>query len=108
LPPAEAGAGILVAIEPGDTPRAESLVPVASGGALAVLQAAGQGLEAFRPEIVGQGASAFVTAIGGIENEGPQGRNWTFEVNGQPGDRSAAITPVESGDSVLWKFTPGE
>ena len=108
LPPAEAGAGVLVAIEPGDTPRVESLVPVASGDALAVLRVAGKDLEAFRPEFVGQGASAFVDAIGGIANEGPHGRNWTFEVNGEPGDRSAAITPVESGDSVLWKFTLGE
>ncbi|TWT78100.1 hypothetical protein Pla123a_08890 [Posidoniimonas polymericola] len=89
-------------------PPLERAVPPVGGNALSALQAAGEASDAFRPDVSGSGSSAFVEAVGGVGNEGFGGRNWTFEVNGRPADRSAAITPVKDGDRVLWKFAPPE
>jgi hypothetical protein len=52
----------------------------------------------------GSGESALLTRMAGVENEGAGGRNWTYSVNGQPGDRSFAIYPLRPGDRVLWTF----
>lgn len=54
--------------------------------------------------IQGAGASAFLTRIGDVANEGADGRNWTYSVNGERGDRSFAVYPLEPGDHVLWTF----
>jgi hypothetical protein len=51
----------------------------------------------------GKGETVLVTAIDDLKNEG-RGRNWLFEVNGKLGDRSCAVTPLQAGDSVLWRF----
>jgi len=56
----------------------------------------------------GSGASALLTRIGNVANEGAAGRNWTYLVNGQRGDRSFAIYELKPGDSILWKFGPQE
>jgi hypothetical protein len=53
----------------------------------------------------GAGQSAFLTAIDGVANEGADGRNWTYAVNGKLGDRSFAIYELQPGDRVLWSFT---
>lgn len=52
----------------------------------------------------GTGKIAFLTGINGIENQGADGRNWIYEVNGQSGDRSFADYELYAGDSVLWTF----
>jgi hypothetical protein len=66
----------------------------------------------FRPAIrygyVGSGKTAFLTHVDGLHNEGADGRNWQFWVNGERGDRSFAMFPLEPGDSVLWKFAEFE
>jgi hypothetical protein len=36
----------------------------------------------------GTGHSALLTEMGGTANEGAEGENWTYEVNGQNADRS--------------------
>lgn len=51
----------------------------------------------------GKGENVLVTAIDDLKNEG-RGRNWLYEVNGKLGDRSCAVMPLKSGDSVLWRF----
>jgi hypothetical protein len=56
----------------------------------------------------GSGASAFLTSIDGLTNEGAGRRNWMYSVNGQRGDRSYAIYKLEAGDRVLWSFEPPE
>jgi hypothetical protein len=56
----------------------------------------------------GSGASAFLTRIGGLANEGAAGRNWTYQINDQGGDRSFAVYELQPGDRVLWKFGPQE
>lgn len=52
----------------------------------------------------GSGAAAFLTQIGGVANEGADGRNWTYTVNGQRGDRSFAMCELRPADQVLWTF----
>ena len=54
----------------------------------------------------GAGESAFVTAIDDIENQGADGNNWTYSVNGQVADRSFAVYELKPGDRVLWTFGP--
>ncbi len=51
----------------------------------------------------GKGATALLTKIDDVENEG-RGLNWLYRVNDQPGDRSIGILEVKPGDTVLWKF----
>ena len=52
----------------------------------------------------GSGQSAFVTSIDGVENQGAEGQNWTYSVNGRIADRSYAVYELRPGDRVLWKF----
>jgi len=52
----------------------------------------------------GAGQSAFVTSIDGVENQGADGQNWTYSVNGQIADRSYAVYELKPGDRVLWTF----
>jgi hypothetical protein len=55
-------------------------------------------------EVRGSGESAFLASLDGVANEGADGRNWMYSVNGRPGDRSFAIYELEPGDQVLWSF----
>lgn len=52
----------------------------------------------------GTGNVAFLTGINGIENQGADGKNWIYEVDGQSGDRSFADYELHAGDRVLWRF----
>ena len=52
----------------------------------------------------GSGAGTFLVSINDIANEDAAGRNWTYEVNGQPADRSFAVYELQPGDRVLWTF----
>lgn len=54
----------------------------------------------------GSGQGAFLTAVDGVANEGADGNNWTYEVNGQSGNRSCAVYELRPGDRVLWTFGP--
>lgn len=51
----------------------------------------------------GKGATALLTKIDDVENEG-RGRNWLYRVNGEPGDRSMGIFELQAGDTILWRF----
>lgn len=55
----------------------------------------------------GKGATAFVTSIDGLDNEGGKagGRNWIFKVNGSKLTQSAGVTKLSAADVVLWKFS---
>ena len=53
--------------------------------------------------VKGSGATAFVTAIDGVENEG-QGKNWMYGVNGKKGDRSSGVYKLSASDVVKWTF----
>ena len=54
-------------------------------------------------EHTGKGATALLTKIDDVENEG-RGRNWLYRVNGELADRSLGIFELHAGDTVLWKF----
>ena len=53
--------------------------------------------------VKGSGATAFVTSIDGVENEG-QGKNWMYRVNGKKGDRSSGVYELRANDVVKWTF----
>ena len=55
-------------------------------------------------KVRGRGATALLLQIDDLENQGGSGLNWIFRVNGKLGDRSFAVTPLQPGDRVLWKF----
>lgn len=52
----------------------------------------------------GVGETAFLSSIDGVKNEGSDGKNWIYKVNGQLGDKSAGIYEVNPGDTVTWSF----
>jgi hypothetical protein len=54
----------------------------------------------------GSGASALLTAIDGVANEGRAGRNWAFFVNDGLADRGFGAYVLRPGDHVLWSFVP--
>jgi hypothetical protein len=51
----------------------------------------------------GKDATAFLTQIDELENEG-RGRNWVYRVNDTLATKSFAIFAVKAGDTILWKF----
>ena len=51
----------------------------------------------------GAGATAFVTQIDDLKNEGRK-RNWVFRVNNKLAERSCGIETLKPGDTILWKF----
>ncbi len=54
----------------------------------------------------GSGESAFVTSIDGIENQGADGDNWVYRVNGKLADRSCGIFAIKPGDEIAWTLGP--
>ena len=54
-------------------------------------------------EYQGKGATALLTQIDKLKNEG-RGNNWIYRVNGKLGDRSFGVFRVKAGDTILWKF----
>lgn len=56
----------------------------------------------------GGGAMAFLEELGGLENQGADGLNWQFEVNGEYATRGAGATELKQGDRVLWELAPYE
>jgi len=55
-------------------------------------------------ESSGQGESLFVKSLAGQANRGSAGDNWIYRVNGELGDRSCGVFPVQPGDQILWSF----
>ena len=51
---------------------------------------------------------AFLESLDGTPNEGADGLNWQFEVNGVYATRGAGATTLAPGDRVLWKLAPYE
>lgn len=52
----------------------------------------------------GEGEMAFLTELGGVPNEGADGRNWLFSVNGELADRGAGAVELQANDRVLWSL----
>lgn len=84
---------------------------VAWSRATTVLEAtrlAGEGDPAWASDWRGEGAMALLVTLGGEANQGADGLNWQFEVNGVYADRGAGAYELEPGDRVLWKLAPYE
>ena len=56
-------------------------------------------------DVRGSDEAAFLANLDGVANEGADGRNWIYSVNGENGDRSFAIYELEPSDRVLWTFS---
>ncbi len=56
----------------------------------------------FEFESTGSEESAFVSSIGGIENEGKSGDNWVYRVNDELGNQGCGVCDVKKGDHILW------
>ena len=56
----------------------------------------------------GSGASAFLTQIDDIANEGGGRKNWQLWVNTSYADKSFAVYDVQPLDVVFWRFTMQE
>ena len=52
----------------------------------------------------GKDATAFLSSIDGIENQGFRKKSWVFYVNGELGSASYAIARLVASDSVLWRY----
>lgn len=52
----------------------------------------------------GDGATAFVSAIAGIENQGAGGDNWVYLINGKLGTASCDVADLHAGDRLTWRF----
>ncbi len=56
----------------------------------------------------GAGESAFLTQLGQQANQGAEGNNWQYEVQGERANVSFGALQLVPGDRVLWKFAPYE
>ena len=56
----------------------------------------------------GNGASAFLTQIDDVVNEGGGKKNWQLWVNTSYADKSFAVYDVQPLDVVFWRFTMQE
>ncbi|WP_425400981.1 DUF4430 domain-containing protein [Aeoliella sp.] len=75
---------------------------------LDALVAAEQANERWSFTYQGEGDSALLIRLAGLENEGGEGRNWLYEVNGELAQMSLGVQPVRPGDRILWKFVTYE
>jgi Domain of unknown function (DUF4430) len=56
----------------------------------------------------GSGASAFLTRIDDVANEGGGKKNWQLWVNTSYADKSFAVYELQPSDVVFWRFTMQE
>ena len=56
-------------------------------------------------EFRGGGETAFIESIDGVKNEGSNGSNWLYLVNGELADRGCGVKQLASGDKVKWLFS---
>jgi hypothetical protein len=104
--PAEAVTGLTVslAIDFGDGRRTE-YQPIAWREGMTVYDVTSETQRNdLKLKTIGTGESAFLANLDGVENEGADGRNWIYSVDGKVGDRSFAVFELEPGDRVLWTF----
>jgi hypothetical protein len=66
----------------------------------------------FRPGIrytqKGEGEMAFLTSLEGVANDKAGDRYWFYEVDGERGEVSFDVQPLEAGAKVLWVFKKAE
>lgn len=55
-------------------------------------------------QVRGSGEMAMVTSIDGQTNQGDEGRNWIYRVNGELADKSCGVYEVRPDDVIMWTF----
>ncbi|MCA9231805.1 MAG: DUF4430 domain-containing protein [Planctomycetales bacterium] len=56
----------------------------------------------------GTGETGLLRSIDGLENQGVDGQNWQYQVNGVMAKTSFCLRKLEPGDRVLWRFAGQE
>jgi hypothetical protein len=56
----------------------------------------------------GEGELSFLTSLDGVANQGPAGRFWLYQVDGEGADVSYEVQPLRAGQRVLWQFKEPE
>ena len=111
-PPAEPATGktVHLVVDYGDGRREEFPdLPWSEGATVAdAMDAARRAGSRFSYDQKGQGPTGFLTAIGGVGNQGVGGLNWLYEVNGQPAQAGFCVRQLEPGDTILWNLVPEE
>ncbi len=107
--PVPEGETVSLAIDFGNGARRELTLPWTKNMTIGDLM---QAARDFRPAVAftqkGDGKMAFLTSLEGVRNEGAQGRYWLYSVDGQRGEVSFAVQPLQPGAAVLWEFRRGE
>jgi Domain of unknown function (DUF4430) len=77
---------------------------------LDVLNAAKSSPHGITFNYTGTGASAFLTDIDGVQNQGggSSAKNWQYWVNTTYADRSFGVFDVQAADTVFWRFSTFE
>lgn len=108
-PPGAPGAHDVRVVGPGGAALLERRVHVEAATALSVLQEAARASDVAVETLEYPGMGTYVQAIGGHAATGASG--WIYEIvrGGEtiPGDRSAALRPLEAGDAVVWRWVDG-
>lgn len=112
-PPSDSNAVKTVALEIdfGNGRKRTATVPWREGmTALDVLVATQDGATPTKVERRGEGATAFVESIDGVQNGGggKSDRNWLYKVNGRLSPAGAGTVVVRGGDRVLWQYAVWE
>lgn len=68
------------------------------------LSAASKHSHPLRFKHTGSGEFAFLTEIDGVKNEGPSGKNWTYNVDGQRAKVGMGSMKLKTGGQVHWIF----
>ncbi len=107
-----AGATVRLLVDYGDgTSKIISDLPWSKGNTvLDVMNAAKSHPHGISFSFTGSGASAFMTKIDDVQNEGGGAgrRNWQLWVNTIYADRSFAAIEVQALDTVFWRFTTAQ
>jgi hypothetical protein len=105
-------ASVLLVVDYGDgTIKTISGLPWSKGSTvLDVMNAAKARRHGLTFAAAGSGASAFLTRIDDVSNEGGGGekKNWQLWVNTTYADRSFGVYELQAFDLVLWRFAPQE
>ena len=89
----------------GEDKRAKTIDVVCSEDSTVLLTLErAQNMKKLKFEFTGSGETAFIKSIDGVENEGADGKSWTYKVNGKLGDKSAGIFEVDPADEIEWTF----
>jgi hypothetical protein len=109
-PPTAAGETVALEIDFGNGARREfAALPYRDGmmvgDALRLARDFGPGL-AFTHQ--GEGELSFLTSFDGVANQGPGGRFWLYQVDGERADVSYEVQPLAAGQRVLWQFKEPE